>query len=182
MISTIDGLRYVNIPIAYGGPEIRIQDDSHLLYTKGYPGLIKYLMTELSNGIYSLHTLHKIQINKDGIEFIWNKEKLYETCNNYTSGIIAAYLKDKLDKLELGVENRFDICLKEGYIHLKIIFDIKDEDKDAFIGLLRIKGLATTKIELENWFTQTIMLKPNYSFSGFSSCTSLKYVSFKDIM
>jgi hypothetical protein len=179
MISTIDGLRYVNIPIAYSGPEIRIQNDSQLLYTNGYPGLVKYLMTELSNGLYSLPTIHKIQINEDGIEFIWNKEKLYETCNNYTSGIIAAYLKDKLDKLELGVENKFDICLKEGYIRLKIIFDITDEDKDALIGFLRIKGLTTTKIELENWFTQTIMLKPKYSFS---SCTSLKYVSFKDIM
>lgn len=179
MIRTIKGLGYVNIPIAYNGPEIHIQDYSLLLYTKGYPGLVKHLMTELSDGLYSLHTLHKIQINEDGIEFIWNKEKLYETCKNYTSGIIAAYLKDRLDKLELGVENKFDICLKEGYIHLKIIFGIKDEDKDAFIGLLRIKGLTTTKQELEDWFTKMIILRPNYSFY---SSTSLKYISFKNIV
>ena len=179
MMITSNGLKYINIPIAYSGPDIHIQDYSHLLYTKGYPGLVKYLMTELSSGLYSLHTIHKIQINEDGIEFIWNKEKLYEACQNYTSGIIAAYLKDRLDKLELGVENKFDICLKEGYIHLKIIFDIKDEDKDAFMGLLRIKGLTTTKMELENWFTQMIILKPTYSFY---SSTSLKYISFKNIV
>ena len=179
MIRTIKGLEYVNIPIAYSGPGIHIKDYSHLLYTKGYPGLVKYLITELSSGLYSLHTIHKIQINENGIEFMWNKEKLYETCKNYTSGIIVAYLKDRLDKLELGVEDKFDICLKEGYIHLKIIFDIKDEDKDAFMGLLRIKGLTTTKKELEDWFTQMIILRPNYSFSG---CTSLKHISFKNIV
>ena len=55
----------------------------------------------------------------------------------------------------------------------------KDEDKDAFMGLLRIKGLTTTKKELEDWFTQMIILRPNYSFSG---CTSLKYISFKNIV
>lgn len=179
MISAIDGLQYVNIPIAYNGPEIHIKDYSRLLYTNGYPGLVKYLMTELGGGLYSLHTTHKIQINEDGIEFIWNKEKLYEACKNYTSSASVAYLKDRLDKLELGVEDKFDICLKEGYIHLKIIFAIKDEDKDTFMGLLRIKGLAISKKELEDWFTQMLLLRPNYSFC---SGSSIKRVVFKNIV
>lgn len=179
MIRTIKGLQYVNIPIAYNGPEIHIKDHSSLLYTNGYPGLVKYLMTELSDSLYALHTTHKIQINEDGIEFIWNKEKLYEACLNYTSSAIVVYLKDRLDKLELGVEDKFDICLKEGYIHLKIIFDIKDEDKDAFIGLLRIKGLVLTKKELEDWFTQMIILRPNYNFY---SSSSIRRTVFKNIV
>ena len=179
MIRTIKGLEYVNIPIMYSGPEIHIQNYDRLLYTNGYPGLVKYLIAELSDGLYSLNTAHKIQINEDGIEFIWNKEKLYATCKNCTSGIIAAYLKDRLDKLELGVENKFDICLKEGYIHLKIIFDVKDEDKDAFMGFLRIKGLVLSKKELEDWFTQMLILRPNYSF--YSSASSIRRVVSKII-
>lgn len=165
---------YVEIPIAYAGPAIKLdlRDDDLVKY--GWTGMVKYLLDKLVFNLYRLHDESRIVIEKNSITFIWNKEALYKIDNSITS-LLISYLHTRLDDLNLGVNTDIKVELKDERIYIKISID-ELSDREALLGLLRLKSITLTLEELKNWFMSCYGI--NNLNHTFYSCTNLSSISF----
>lgn len=165
---------YVEIPIAYAGPTIKLDLRDGDLVKYGWTGMVKYLLDKLVFNLYRLHDESRIVIEKNLITFIWNKEALYKIDNSITS-LLISYLQMRLDDLNLGVDTNISVKLEDERIYIMISFS-EDTDEEALLGLLRLKGITLTLEELKNWFMSCYGINNlNYTFY---SCTNLSSISF----
>ena len=167
-------MNYIEIPIAYPGPAIKLDLKDGDLAKYGWTGMIKYLLGKLVFNLYKLHDESRIVIEKDSIVFIWNKDALYKIDDKITS-LLISYLYTRLDDLNLGVDTDINVELKDERIYIKVTIG-KGEDRDALLGLLRIKGVTSTLEELKQWFTASFGFT-NLS-NTFYSCANLSSISF----
>ena len=165
---------YVEIPIAYAGPAIKLDIRDGDLARYGWTGMVKYLLDKLVFHLYKLYDESRLVIEKNSITFIWNKEALYKIDNSITS-LLIAHLQTRLDDLNLGIDTNISVKLEDERIYITISFS-KDTDEEALLGLLRLKGITLTLEELKNWFMSCYGIS-NLNHTFYHS-TNLKSISF----
>ena len=165
---------YIEIPIAYAGPDINCQEKDNDLIRYGWTGIVKYLVDALIHSVYGLYDHSNFYLDRDSITLTWNKDNLYR--KGCVAGELIPYFYDKLNALELGFDFDIKCELNENNeIKLKIIFDIVGVDSDSILGLLRIRHLTSSPEELKKWFMAMYGFTGSPLFSGVTSLTSLAF-------
>jgi len=166
----------VEIPVVFGGPSIKADDTD--LCKFGFPGLAKKLFKDLFSicSNTALFTMDlKMRFESDTLSFSWSKDELFK--RGYYISALAANFTKTIDDLNLGVDFEVMTELENGNITLKIKFPyLLMSEKEALLGLLRIKGLTLTVKELKEWSAR-ILGFGNMTY-GFTGCTNLKNISF----
>lgn len=169
---------YIEIPIAYAGPNINYYEKDNDLIRYGWTGIVKYLVDALIHSVYGLYDHSNFYLDRDSITLTWNKDNLYR--KGCVVGELIPYFYDKLNALELGFDFDIKCELNENNeIKLKIIFDIIGVDSDSILGLLRIKHLVSSPEDLRTLFmTRFGFNDMKYSFTN---CASVNTLSFPKI-